>query len=297
MLEEILTLIGAITPLIAAANYASPFSSFDNTQNSVREVLWDASLTFSDQRFGLPPKLSGQVTLDNVIAHIAHQPMWYGIDQNDKLHKIEQMITFTDLISNSGLQIDDAFIAPTLEQYVNHANTCYNSYRVKPTFTDDGMVCLTEFRIPDGGGIDKAIMNVALIHGLTRNAKVRGQFREILERYGLLNIKSSKQEHYENNKILQQQLLHSGLQNSTLQSRDGTALVKIWQEIVDLTCYELSSTENTPEMQQVLRKLQATIDISEADRHREALQRLDICLLYTSPSPRDLSTSRMPSSA
>ena len=27
------------------------------------------------------------------------------------------------------------------------------------------------------------------------------------------------------------------------------------------------------------------------------LQRLETCLLYTSPSPRDLSTSRMPSSA
>ena len=29
----------------------------------------------------------------------------------------------------------------------------------------------------------------------------------------------------------------------------------------------------------------------------EALSRLYACLLYTSPSPRDLSTSRMPSSA
>ena len=28
-----------------------------------------------------------------------------------------------------------------------------------------------------------------------------------------------------------------------------------------------------------------------------AAERLSICLLYTSPSPRDLSTSRMPSSA
>ena len=36
------------------------------------------------------------------------------------------------------------------------------------------------------------------------------------------------------------------------------------------------------------------------DSHREYVQRLThhpICLLYTSPSPRDLSTSRMPSSA
>ena len=33
-------------------------------------------------------------------------------------------------------------------------------------------------------------------------------------------------------------------------------------------------------------------------KHIDALKRVvDICLLYTSPSPRDLSTSRMPSSA
>ena len=30
---------------------------------------------------------------------------------------------------------------------------------------------------------------------------------------------------------------------------------------------------------------------------KEVIERLKICLLYTSPSPRDLSTSRMPSSA
>ena len=30
---------------------------------------------------------------------------------------------------------------------------------------------------------------------------------------------------------------------------------------------------------------------------REFVKRSDACLLYTSPSPRDLSTSRMPSSA
>ena len=33
-------------------------------------------------------------------------------------------------------------------------------------------------------------------------------------------------------------------------------------------------------------------------RHtKESLENIDSCLLYTSPSPRDLSTSRMPSSA
>ena len=34
-----------------------------------------------------------------------------------------------------------------------------------------------------------------------------------------------------------------------------------------------------------------------SDLTLDGVERLDICLLYTSPSPRDLSTSRMPSSA
>ena len=34
--------------------------------------------------------------------------------------------------------------------------------------------------------------------------------------------------------------------------------------------------------------------VSDLNKHEELA---DICLLYTSPSPRDLSTSRMPSSA
>ena len=33
------------------------------------------------------------------------------------------------------------------------------------------------------------------------------------------------------------------------------------------------------------------------ERSRKLTEQLDTCLLYTSPSPRDLSTSRMPSSA
>ena len=41
------------------------------------------------------------------------------------------------------------------------------------------------------------------------------------------------------------------------------------------------------------------VDFSQADKLAIAaeLDQIGICLLYTSPSPRDLSTSRMPSSA
>ena len=38
-------------------------------------------------------------------------------------------------------------------------------------------------------------------------------------------------------------------------------------------------------------------DASEISDDEQSTATLDPCLLYTSPSPRDLSTSRMPSSA
>ena len=37
--------------------------------------------------------------------------------------------------------------------------------------------------------------------------------------------------------------------------------------------------------------------LSRQEQLEEAMKNADTCLLYTSPSPRDLSTSRMPSSA
>ena len=51
----------------------------------------------------------------------------------------------------------------------------------------------------------------------------------------------------------------------------------------------------TTEAQQVARELSTTDDASAA--LRAAGVHTQVCLLYTSPSPRDLSTSRMPSSA
>ena len=47
----------------------------------------------------------------------------------------------------------------------------------------------------------------------------------------------------------------------------------------------------------VARRLAAERGLPVDDLHAFALERLEDCLLYTSPSPRDLSTSRMPSSA
>ena len=38
-------------------------------------------------------------------------------------------------------------------------------------------------------------------------------------------------------------------------------------------------------------------DLSELNKHRVKLVHIDDCLLYTSPSPRDMRRSRMPSSA
>ena len=43
--------------------------------------------------------------------------------------------------------------------------------------------------------------------------------------------------------------------------------------------------------------LSADSDVHQMRKTRKDIARINTCLLYTSPSPRDLSTSRMPSSA
>ena len=66
--------------------------------------------------------------------------------------------------------------------------------------------------------------------------------------------------------------------------------------------------DNEPRSSEILKRIESTIDrgecvviwpqnIKEKDINDMVLSKYDICLLYTSPSPRDLSTSRMPSSA
>ena len=46
-----------------------------------------------------------------------------------------------------------------------------------------------------------------------------------------------------------------------------------------------------------LAKLKATANDQSLDETERLIARLKICLLYTSPSPRDYAASRMPSSA
>ena len=59
--------------------------------------------------------------------------------------------------------------------------------------------------------------------------------------------------------------------------------------------YELSNAMDA--IQPIQRELLAVIDVVRAIDTRDYERELERCLLYTSPSPRDLSTSRMPSSA
>ena len=51
-----------------------------------------------------------------------------------------------------------------------------------------------------------------------------------------------------------------------------------------------------PSSEKVKSKMKSA-EIKKDEKFEESDELLNICLLYTSPSPRDLSTSRMPSSA
>ena len=55
--------------------------------------------------------------------------------------------------------------------------------------------------------------------------------------------------------------------------------------------------ETKEEVMQLLDSLDKNSGVSKGDVWIFPPQADDLCLLYTSPSPRDLSTSRMPSSA
>ena len=60
----------------------------------------------------------------------------------------------------------------------------------------------------------------------------------------------------------------------------------------DTTLEELTDQAN-----QILESLENEKDLNNSVESYQQLLKLNNCLLYTSPSPRDLSTSRMPSSA
>ena len=71
-----------------------------------------------------------------------------------------------------------------------------------------------------------------------------------------------------------------------------------WQDLVAQTGSLLAALDNIKDEDAKAQVFAALEGIDSV--HREALHRLVKlfnCLLYTSPSPRDLSTSRMPSSA
>ena len=95
-----------------------------------------------------------------------------------------------------------------------------------------------------------------------------------------------------------QHLLRTALDAGWLQSRALNAMQgNVWFEHSDSSgsVVNMFAVLSTLEKASTSR-MNLTRD-SHADLNGELKQWLHICLLYTSPSPRDLSTSRMPSSA
>ena len=81
-------------------------------------------------------------------------------------------------------------------------------------------------------------------------------------------------------------------------------LMAIAATIVFIAMAKNTTAETTGALdQKLLSKLRSGYQMNEADRARfnaisnTSIDQLSLCLLYTSPSPRDATLSRMPSSA
>ena len=61
--------------------------------------------------------------------------------------------------------------------------------------------------------------------------------------------------------------------------------------------FEIRAETSLEEIADKLRDYRVVEEVAEEDQPMELITEVKDCLLYTSPSPRDLSTSRMPSSA
>ena len=82
-------------------------------------------------------------------------------------------------------------------------------------------------------------------------------------------------------------VLHLELKNAPVNALTATSLRRLGKLFLELS--------SDPTVAAVL--LASGLKVFSAGLNLKDAQKYDICLLYTSPSPRDLSTSRMPSSA
>ena len=76
--------------------------------------------------------------------------------------------------------------------------------------------------------------------------------------------------------------------------------MKYFIAVVDRHNFTRAAEENNisqPAISQQIKELENMLDVKLLDRKGRSFELTAACLLYTSPSPRDLSTSRMPSSA
>ena len=77
--------------------------------------------------------------------------------------------------------------------------------------------------------------------------------------------------------------------------------VDVDRERYCLGCWTKKSNPEHPEIEQIVEKVEAEVEVWRCQKHTRDENGLPdgpkSCLLYTSPSPRDVEESRMPSSA
>ena len=110
--------------------------------------------------------------------------------------------------------------------------------------------------------------------------------QEMLE---FLSIVSDSYEHYEKDRSLIERALELELKESNLEKESAELRSKFKSEFLSMMSHEI----RTP--------LNAVVGITnillDENKNPSLIENLSTCLLYTSPSPRDATLSRMPSSA
>ena len=202
--------------------------------------------------------------------------------------------------------VDDAFMILIKEYYIDEETNEVKFYRVKEIIRGDPIFLrlVADKRGIKGGRFRVCPLHRDVVRGFHEEEKACPTCGHKLEDVHYVNTAGSGKTQY----YLEGEVIHvSKYQPSKLYGRSPVAT--LWRQAMTLTAmdnymYTAYSKRRTPrgmisittDNLESMKSFWKGVD-EKLERDPHYIPKIGICLLYTSPSPRDLSTSRMPSSA